>query len=283
VPTEDIEVMAEVEVDGENHILKKVQTTDGNGKNTNRFMVDEWDYKEKDYKAEVEKLMGCRLDLFKALSSPTGFTALHWTAQRALIMPMAKAVKDTDIADSDLLKLLKEHDIEDIVKKYDKDAKALKKKLMEIPIRIDENERMKPEHMDLRISTLKDEQKAIAQQIANAERILFLCEEYRKAKCQAVQDSINEKFPSFIKFELFDSLGKENCEVTNNGVRFSTLSTGQRIKVGAHIIQALQKFYGVQLPVWYDNFEAISGEFTVIVPQEIKMIVADYGLEVDRE
>lgn len=258
--TDDIAVSADILLDNKTTHLVKFQTIK-DGKNVNVYQINGYEYKEKDYKAQIESLFECPVDTIKALSSPSLFFGQHWTAQRSMIMALAGDIKDEDIADKELLEFLKEHAVDEVKAKYEKDAKAIKKTLAEIPIRIDENEKMKPEYMDMRINQLKEEQRKLSQDIANCEKVLYLCEKYRVAKCKAVEDSVNGNFEADVNFRLYDDNDKEMCELTYKGVPYSVLSTGQRIMVGLEVVRALHRHIDLYFPIWVDNTESYSGKF----------------------
>ena len=115
--------------------------------------------------------------------------------------------------------------------------------------------------IDERISDLQAEQRLTAQKIADVEKILYLLDEFIKYKLDKISDSINAMFDG-VKFKLFDiQLNggvKEVCEVTCGGVPFASLNTGHRIIAGLQIIKALQKLYGVYLPIFIDNAESVN-------------------------
>lgn len=115
--------------------------------------------------------------------------------------------------------------------------------------------------IDERICELQEEQKMIAQKIADVEKMLYLLDEFTKYKLDKISDSINEMFDG-ISFKLFDiQLNggvKEVCECTVNGVPYGSLNNGHRIIAGLQIIKALQKLYGAYLPIFIDNAESVN-------------------------
>lgn len=115
--------------------------------------------------------------------------------------------------------------------------------------------------IDERIEELQAEQREVAQKIADVEKMLYLLDEFIKYKLGKISDSINAMFDG-ISFKLFDiQLNggvKEVCEVTCGGVPFQSLNNGHRIVAGLQIIKALQKLYGVYLPIFIDNAESVN-------------------------
>ena len=130
-----------------------------------------------------------------------------------------------------------------------------------------------------RIAELEAEQKSIGQRIAEQEQMIDLTESFIRAKMNMISEKINEKF-KVVRFSLFDiqiNGGlKETCECTVNGVPYSSLNNGHRIIAGLDIIRSLSELYGVNVPVFIDNSEAISsGNFPDMDTQIIHLIVTD--------
>ncbi len=112
-----------------------------------------------------------------------------------------------------------------------------------------------------RIGELEEEQKEVAQKVADQEKMLYLLEQFIKAKMMMISESINSKFNtvSWKLFEIQLNGGlKECCECTVNGVPFSTLNSGHRIVAGLDIIRSLSELYGVNAPIFTDNAESIN-------------------------
>lgn len=133
--------------------------------------------------------------------------------------------------------------------------------------------------IDERISELQAELKEVGTKIASQEKVLYLLDEFIKYKLNKISDSINSMFDC-VNFKLFDiQLNggvKEVCECTVNGVPYGSLNNGHRIIAGLQIIKALQKMYGVYLPIFIDNAESVN-DFNIpdMDCQLIKLVVAD--------
>lgn len=114
---------------------------------------------------------------------------------------------------------------------------------------------------DERISELQTELKEVGVKISSKEKVLYLLDEFIKYKLNKISDSINSMFDG-VNFKLFDiQLNggvKEVCECTVNGVPYGSLNNGHRIIAGLQIIKALQKMYGVYLPIFIDNAESVN-------------------------
>lgn len=154
---------------------------------------------------------------------------------------------------------------------------ALQSHLLEVEKWISRS--FKNSEIDERVSELKAEQKEVAQKVADQEKMLFLLEEFIRYKMDYVSESINNKFDgiSFLLFENLINGGlKETCECTVNGVPYGSLNNGHRIIAGLQIIKALQQLYGVNMPIFVDNAEAISdGNMPKMDCQMISLYVSD--------
>lgn len=115
--------------------------------------------------------------------------------------------------------------------------------------------------IDERIAQLQAEQKEIGQKVADQEQMLYLLEEFIRFKMDKISDSINSHFKT-VNFKLFEMQlnggMKDCCECTVNGVPYSTLNSGHRIVAGLDIIRSLSELYGVSVPIFVDNCEAVS-------------------------
>ena len=110
-----------------------------------------------------------------------------------------------------------------------------------------------------RIQELQEELRGVSQKIADCEKVLYAVENYVKA----ISKRINDRFDG-LTFKLFESQIngglKECCEITYNGVPYSSLNSGHRITVGLNIIRTLHEYYQTVVPVWIDNSECLSGD-----------------------
>lgn len=133
--------------------------------------------------------------------------------------------------------------------------------------------------IDERILELQSELKEVGVKIASQQKYEYLLDEFIKYKLNKISGSINSMFNG-VNFKLFDiQLNggvKEVCECTVNGVPYGSLNNGHRIIAGLQIIKALQKIYGVHLPIFVDNAEAVN-DFNIpdMDCQLIKLVVAD--------
>ncbi|AGY48272.1 RecF recombinase protein [Bacillus phage Pony] len=113
-----------------------------------------------------------------------------------------------------------------------------------------------------RIAELEEEQQKLAAEYEKIEHQLFLTEEFIRTKVNLLEDKINSKF-KMAKFKLFNTqingAVEECCETIYNGVPYSKgLNNAARINVGLDIINTLSEHYGVKVPIFVDNAEAVT-------------------------
>ena len=139
---------------------------------------------------------------------------------------------------------------------------GLKEELFEVEKQITSADNSAKEE---RIEELQQEMNDIADKVNEQEKMLYLLEEFTKAKMTMISKSVNEKF-KIVNWKLFDKQVNgaivECCECTVNGVPFSALNTGHRIVAGLDIISTLSEMHGVTAPIFIDNAEAIN-EFNI--------------------
>lgn len=110
-----------------------------------------------------------------------------------------------------------------------------------------------------KIASLYAEQR----ELVNAEIVLAKkrqqLEQYTLDIISLVNDSINSHFDG-VKFKLFEELTatasksiKETLVCLNNGIEYSSQSTGQRANSNCIIVSTLQKRLGVNLPIWLED------------------------------
>lgn len=132
------------------------------------------------------------------------------------------------------------------------------------------------EAAEKRIEELQNEEKTLAQQIANVEKEQFVIENFIKAKVDALENVVNSKF-KFVKFKMFDEQIngglRETCEVMVNGVPYSDTNTASKINAGLDIINVLSKHYQISAPIFIDNRESVT-ELIQCESQIINLIVS---------
>lgn len=131
--------------------------------------------------------------------------------------------------------------------------------------------------VDNRILALEEEEKTLAQQIADVEKTQFVIERFNKLKIDTLESKINEKF-QFVKFRMFETQinggEAECCDALINGVPFSDANTASKINAGLDIINTLCDHYQVTAPIFIDNRESII-QVIDIKSQLINLIVSE--------
>ena len=129
-----------------------------------------------------------------------------------------------------------------------------------------------------RIAELEKQEEKLAQQIQNLEQQQYLIEKFTVAKVEIVEQAINSKF-KVAKFKLFNTLInggiEETCVTLVNGVDFPDANHAAQILVGLDIIETFNAYYNISAPVFIDNNEAISGEYSINT-QLIKLSVSNH-------
>ena len=137
------------------------------------------------------------------------------------------------------------------------------------------------EQGEQRIETLKTDEKRLAGEFEDLERIIFLVERFITTKVSLLTDKINAKF-EIARFKLFDVQVNggiaETCEITVNGVGYNSgLNSAARTQAGLDIIRTLQNHYGMRAPVIIDNRESCTE-----IPQMDCQIISLYVSPADK-
>jgi len=139
-----------------------------------------------------------------------------------------------------------------------------------------------------RIEELKAKEKKLAKEYEKHERQINLCEQFTKAKVNALEGEINSHF-EYTDWKLFEKLVNggidETCEALHKGVAYnSTLNTGAKILVGVDVINTLSEHYGIRVPVFVDNYESLSKELeSECQIIKLKMVEGVEELRIEKE
>ena len=173
--------------------------------NVGSYEIDGYPRSEKDYKEYINGIVSD--DLFKMLTNPTFFPNMPWKEQRATIMKFASDVSDIELATGDsrfaglLPEIEKAPSTDDIKNKYQKSLNELKKKQIELPVRIDEisNSKVGIDFAELELlkNSLNEQIADVKSKIADTDKQF---EEYQK-----LSDGIME-----LKFAESDLVRKAN-------------------------------------------------------------------------
>ena len=114
-----------------------------------------------------------------------------------------------------------------------------------------------------RIIELGEQEKALAQQLADIERQLAMIGDYTQKESELIETSVNGMF-KHVRFKMFETCLNGNiepaCEATFHGTPYGGLSTGETIFVGIDIINVLAKHYGISAPLFIDRSESFTME-----------------------
>lgn len=111
-----------------------------------------------------------------------------------------------------------------------------------------------------RIAELKQSENKLALAFNELEHVEYLIEEFTREKVNLIEDKINNKF-KMAKFKMFHRQANggiaETCETLYNGVPYSQLNDEAKLNVGLDIINTLNEYYGIDVPIFIDNRESI--------------------------
>lgn len=128
---------------------------------------------------------------------------------------------------------------------------------------------------DNRIKELEEEEKTLAQKIADVEKEQFTIENFIKHKIDHLESNINKRF-KYVKFKMFSEQinggMSETCEALIDGVPFSSANNASRINAGLDIISTLCEYYNFTAPVFIDNAESVV-KLIPIDSQLVRMVV----------
>ena len=115
------------------------------------YYINDVPKKAGEYKTFVDTIAD--ESVFKLITNPTAFLALHWTKQREFLFQIAGTVSDADVANSDprfaaLLELLNGKSLLDFKKELSARKKKLKDDLENIQPKIDQTTRLMPQQKD---------------------------------------------------------------------------------------------------------------------------------------
>lgn len=132
-----------------------------------------------------------------------------------------------------------------------------------------------------RVAELTEELKQTSQQVADQERIVYLLEQFNRAKMDTLSLKINDHF-KVVRFKLFEQqingAIKDTCEMTINGVPYASLNSASKVQGGLDVINALSEYYQVSAPIFIDNRESTSQ-----IPEMNAQVINLYVSEADKQ
>lgn len=275
------EIKSAAEEDFNSKKKKKLLSIQEKGKHLGKLIEDVNSKKYSDDIASIEKdIMG-----LTALRSVTKREKESLESDVKAFMPNETAFDGKEELEKQI------HDLELEIASHSVDNSDLKLKKAELSITLDEvNSKLAKkennEVLQARIQELKDEERSIAESIAELEGQDFLCEEFIRTKVDLLEEKINSKFKT-VRFKLFNELNngglEDCCEALINGVPFSAANTASQINAGLEIINTLSEHYEVVAPIFLDNRESVN-EIVSVKGQVINLIVSkDTTLRIEGE
>ena len=143
------------------------------------------------------------------------------------------------------------------------------------------------ERQKSRIAELEANEKRLAGEYAELDKMAYLIDEFIKHKINLLNESINNHF-KYAKFKLFEVQINggvaECCEVCYKGVPYQDLNNASRINIGIDIINTLCKLNDKFCPVIIDNSESVTAILET-ASQQIRLVVSadDDALRVEKE
>lgn len=109
------------------------------------------------------------------------------------------------------------------------------------------------------------------------ERELYIMDEFTRAKVNMLESKINSQFKA-ARFQLFtENINgglEECCNSLYLHIPYTSMNNSARINIGLDICNTLSDYYGVSLPCFIDNAEAVTNLF-LTKSQQIRLIVSE--------
>jgi len=152
------------------------------------------------------------------------------------------------------------HPVSELLQEIESRKKLAEQELAEVNKSLANADRAKRDRE--RIDELEQEEKDLAQKVADIDRQLIDIAEYKLAQSRLIEEAVNDKF-EHVKFRLFDYLLKEGgiketCEATYKGVPYSDMSRGEKFYCGIDTINVLSQRYGLSVPLFIDNAKSMT-------------------------
>ena len=133
------------------------------------------------------------------------------------------------------------------------------------------------ETLHKRIAELKSDMKNASEALEAIDKMIYAMEDFVRFKCRFVEQSVNDHF-RIASFRLFREQAngglEERCDAQQAGVPYLGLNNGMKINVGIDIINALSRHYGVTVPLFVDNAEAVT-KLENCRSQVIRLVVSE--------
>lgn len=138
-----------------------------------------------------------------------------------------------------------------------------------------------------RLARLTESEKSLNAKITELEGKIAQAQQLQRQQMTASENRVNSQF-SYVKFKLFKALAngelRETCEAMINGVPYSSLSKGEKLKAALDILRTLQKKFQLEMPLFLDDAESYTSNSFVDLPNQLflfKVTEADLKISAD--
>lgn len=138
-----------------------------------------------------------------------------------------------------------------------------------------------------RLARLTESEKSLNAKLVELEGKIAQAQQLQRQQMTASENRVNSQF-SYVKFKLFKVLAngelRETCEAMINGVPYSSLSKGEKLKAACDILRTLQKKFQLEMPLFLDDAESYTSNSFVDLPNQLflfKVTEADLKISAD--
>lgn len=133
-----------------------------------------------------------------------------------------------------------------------------------------------------RIADLQAEQRTVAAEVEQMDRLIAMCEEFTRYRVQAITESVNSKF-RLTHWRLFTEQvngGLADCcePMDMNGSTFEGTNNAMKINIGMDIIDTLSAHFDRRVPLFVDNAESVT-HLQPIGSQVVRLVVSEQDKE----
>lgn len=123
-----------------------------------------------------------------------------------------------------------------------------------------------------RLARLTESEKSLNAKITELEGKIAQAQQLQRQLMSASENRVNQQF-EFVTFKLFKLLAngemRETCEAMINGVPYSSLSKGEKLKAACDILRTLQNKFQIEMPLFLDDAESYTSNSLVDLPNQL--------------
>jgi hypothetical protein len=269
--------------------------------NETEFYVNDCVVTKNEYEQNIAEISD--VEILRVLSDPRYFARMHWKKRceflenlvdkDAIITEIIKAIELEDV--------LKDMPIEYVEKRLKKEKTEITKKLHELTIRGDQNQKIVStienltvpdvNTMSTIIATIREDTFCIdgkkesqRYMLNDIEKNLDKIDRYHFELARRTEEKINAMF-EYVQFRMFKKLVngdlEQCCDIVVDGVPYEKgLNNAAQINAGLEIIRTVSDFYDIHFPVFIDNAESIT-KLHQVDTQTIELYVSEDYKEVE--